>query len=55
MESYRIPLLAVDGGGTKCLVRLLDREGTVLGQGKGGSSNYQGVGGDDYSLTVLRH
>ncbi|WP_289356181.1 BadF/BadG/BcrA/BcrD ATPase family protein [Paenibacillus sp. S-12] len=54
METYRIPLLAVDGGGTKCLVRLLDREGTVLGQGKGGSSNYQGVGGDEV-IRALSH
>ncbi|MEQ7054492.1 BadF/BadG/BcrA/BcrD ATPase family protein [Paenibacillaceae sp. P-4] len=47
MGTYSIPLLAVDGGGTKCLVRLLDSKGTTLGEGKGGSSNYQGVGVDE--------
>lgn len=39
-----IPLLAVDGGGTKCLAVLLDESGTRLGEGRGGSCNYQGIG-----------
>ncbi|WP_409345519.1 N-acetylglucosamine kinase [Paenibacillus sp. MBLB4367] len=41
---YRIPLLAVDGGGTKCLAVFVDSEGNVWGEGKAGSCNYQGVG-----------
>ncbi|OXM85967.1 N-acetylglucosamine kinase [Paenibacillus rigui] len=42
----RIPLLAVDGGGTKSQVVLMDKAGSLLGQGRGGSCNYQGVGRD---------
>ena len=44
MARLHIPLLAVDGGGTKCLAVLMDSRGTLLGQGKAGSCNYQGVG-----------
>lgn len=44
MAVRRIPLLAVDGGGTKCLAVFTDRQGNVLGQGRGGSSNYHGIG-----------
>ncbi|MCP1309551.1 N-acetylglucosamine kinase [Paenibacillus tyrfis] len=46
MGKRSIPLLAIDGGGTKCRVVFMDRQGNVLGQGKGGSSNYQGIGKD---------
>lgn len=46
MDKHTIPLLAIDGGGTKCLVVFADRQGNILGQGKGGSSNYQGIGKD---------
>lgn len=44
MARLHIPLLAVDGGGTKCLAVLMDTKGTLLGQGRAGSCNYQGVG-----------
>ncbi|MDU0206274.1 MULTISPECIES: N-acetylglucosamine kinase [Paenibacillus] len=44
MKKLRVPLLAFDGGGTKSIVVLTDREGNVLGQGKAGPCNYQGVG-----------
>jgi N-acetylglucosamine kinase-like BadF-type ATPase len=39
-----IPLLAVDGGGTKSLAMLLDQDRTVLGQGASGGCNHQTVG-----------
>lgn len=44
MAVRRIPLLAVDGGGTKSLAVLTDRQGQVLGRGHGGPSNYHGSG-----------
>ncbi|GAA4855908.1 N-acetylglucosamine kinase [Paenibacillus vulneris] len=44
MTRLHIPLLAVDGGGTKCLAILMDSEGRLLGQGRAGSCNYQGAG-----------
>ncbi|NKI22324.1 N-acetylglucosamine kinase [Paenibacillus dendritiformis] len=44
MAVRRIPLLAVDGGGTKSLVVFTDRQGQLLGRGQGGPSNYHGSG-----------
>ncbi|WCR27182.1 N-acetylglucosamine kinase [Paenibacillus thiaminolyticus] len=44
MAVRRIPLLAVDGGGTKSLAVFTDRQGQVLGRGQGGPSNYHGSG-----------
>ncbi|MED2254612.1 BadF/BadG/BcrA/BcrD ATPase family protein [Brevibacillus parabrevis] len=44
MAVVRIPLLAVDGGGTKCLAVLVDRAAREVGQGRSGSCNYQGIG-----------
>ncbi|WP_232696804.1 N-acetylglucosamine kinase [Brevibacillus daliensis] len=44
MKQPIIPLLAVDGGGTKCLAILLDEKSLVLGTGKAGSCNYHGNG-----------
>lgn len=44
MTGVRIPLLAVDGGGTKCLAVLVDRTGQEVGAGRSGSCNYQGIG-----------
>jgi N-acetylglucosamine kinase-like BadF-type ATPase len=44
MGKLTIPLLAIDGGGTKCLAVFLDSEGKMLGKGKAGSCNYQGIG-----------
>jgi len=39
-------VLGVDGGGSKTRALVADREGTVLGVGVSGSSNYHGVGLD---------
>ncbi|TGV17854.1 N-acetylglucosamine kinase, partial [Mesorhizobium sp. M00.F.Ca.ET.186.01.1.1] len=36
MAVVRIPLLAVDGGGTKCLAVLVDRAAREVGQGRSG-------------------
>lgn len=44
MIAVRIPLLAVDGGGTKCLAVLMDQSRQVVGTGRSGSCNYQGIG-----------
>ncbi|MCG6197329.1 N-acetylglucosamine kinase, partial [Anoxybacillus sp. LAT_38] len=44
MTAVHIPLLAVDGGGTKCLAVLTDRSKRTLGAGRAGSCNYQGIG-----------
>lgn len=37
-------LLGVDGGGSKTLALVADKDGTLLGRGEAGSSNYQSVG-----------
>lgn len=43
MDTFiRVPLLAVDGGGTKCLAVFADKTGHSLGKGRAGSVNYQG-------------
>jgi N-acetylglucosamine kinase-like BadF-type ATPase len=44
MTQLKIPLLVVDGGGTKCLAIILDREGKELGRSQAGSCNYHGTG-----------
>lgn len=44
MRAVRIPLLAVDGGGTKCLAVFMDQTRKVVGTGRSGSCNYQGIG-----------
>lgn len=44
MNDLTIPLLAVDGGGTKSLAVFTDAKGNIVGQGRAGSCNYQGVG-----------
>ncbi|MEJ8543755.1 N-acetylglucosamine kinase [Brevibacillus borstelensis] len=44
MTVTRIPLLAVDGGGTKCLAVLVDDGQQIVGTGRAGSCNYQGIG-----------
>ncbi|MFF2156281.1 N-acetylglucosamine kinase [Paenibacillus chitinolyticus] len=44
MKERSIPLLAVDGGGTKCLAVFTDRQGKIEGTGRGGSCNYQTTG-----------
>lgn len=44
MTVTRIPLLAVDGGGTKCLAVLVDDSQQIVATGRAGSCNYQGIG-----------
>lgn len=44
MSERKLPLLAVDGGGTKCQAVFADREERIIGQGRSGSCNYQGIG-----------
>jgi N-acetylglucosamine kinase-like BadF-type ATPase len=39
-----VRLLAVDGGGTKCLAMFLGSDRNVLGEGRSGGCNYQTVG-----------
>lgn len=46
MNKDTIELLAVDGGGTKTHAVLVNAEGTILGEGRAGASNYQVVGED---------
>jgi N-acetylglucosamine kinase-like BadF-type ATPase len=53
MGKLQIPLLAIDGGGTKCLVVFMDKMGHMLGQGKAGSCNYQGIGRDATVLELI--
>ncbi|OZB94190.1 N-acetylglucosamine kinase [Paenibacillus sp. XY044] len=54
MNMAKIPLLAVDGGGTKCLAVLADAEGRMLASGRTGSCNYQGVGREAAALELTR-
>ncbi|GIP30288.1 N-acetylmuramic acid/N-acetylglucosamine kinase [Paenibacillus sp. J23TS9] len=54
MNSAAIPLLAVDGGGTKCLAVFADAEGRMLASGRAGSCNYQGVGREAAALELTR-
>ncbi len=44
MRRVHIPLLAVDGGGTKCLAVFADPDKIMRGSGRAGSCNYQGIG-----------
>ncbi|WP_315119576.1 BadF/BadG/BcrA/BcrD ATPase family protein [uncultured Clostridium sp.] len=39
-----LPVLSIDGGGTKCLSALLDYESNIAGVGESGSCNYQSIG-----------
>ncbi|WP_136608759.1 N-acetylglucosamine kinase [Paenibacillus dokdonensis] len=54
MNTVRVPLLAVDGGGTKCLAVFADAEGRMLASGRAGSCNYQGVGLEAAALELTR-
>ncbi|MDR9855714.1 BadF/BadG/BcrA/BcrD ATPase family protein [Paenibacillus sp. VCA1] len=54
MMTARVPLLAVDGGGTKCLAVFADIEGRMLASGKAGSCNYQGTGREAAALELTR-
>jgi N-acetylglucosamine kinase-like BadF-type ATPase len=53
MAAVRIPLLAVDGGGTKCLAVLVDRSRQEVGTGRSGSCNYQGIGEEAASRELI--
>ncbi|UFJ39377.1 N-acetylglucosamine kinase [Brevibacillus humidisoli] len=44
MKRIQVPLLAVDGGGTKCLAAMVATDRRILGTGRAGSCNYQGIG-----------
>lgn len=44
MNKNTIDLLAVDGGGTKTLAVLVDANGTILGEGRAGATNYHVAG-----------
>ncbi|WP_099352532.1 N-acetylglucosamine kinase [Fredinandcohnia onubensis] len=44
MNKNTIELLAVDGGGTKTLAVLVDANGTILGEGRAGATNYHVAG-----------
>src|SRR3954454_15579749 len=46
MNKKTIELLAVDGGGTKTRAVLVSADGTILGEGKAGASNYHVVGAE---------
>ncbi len=54
MNPARVPLLAVDGGGTKCLAVFADAEGRMLASGRAGSCNYQGVGREAAARELTR-
>jgi len=49
MEKY---VLGVDGGGTKTEVILVNRTGTIIARTRGGSTNYQAVGGERLKLEL---
>lgn len=53
MAVVRIPLLAVDGGGTKCLAVLVDQSRQEVGVGRSGSCNYQGIGEEAASRELI--
>ncbi|MVP00524.1 N-acetylglucosamine kinase [Paenibacillus lutrae] len=54
MTGPAIPLLAVDGGGTKCLAVFTDEEGTVIGTGRSGSVNYQTTSAESAAKELVR-
>ena len=49
-----IPLLAIDGGGTKTIVAITDDKGQILSMSKGGASNYQVVGEENAAKTLIQ-
>ncbi|MCJ8014126.1 N-acetylglucosamine kinase [Paenibacillus sp. KQZ6P-2] len=54
MMTARVPLLAVDGGGTKCLAVFADTTGQMLATGRAGSCNYQGTSREAAALELTR-
>lgn len=53
MNKNTIELLAVDGGGTKTKAVLVHADGTILGEGKAGASNYQVVGAEAAEAALI--
>jgi N-acetylglucosamine kinase-like BadF-type ATPase len=54
-ESYEMKLVVgVDGGGTKTLAAACTLEGQVVGVGRGGGSNWEGMGADRAAGTITR-
>ncbi|MDR7075875.1 N-acetylglucosamine kinase-like BadF-type ATPase [Neobacillus niacini] len=53
MNKNTIELLAVDGGGTKTRAVLVEADGTILGEGKAGASNYHVVGAEGAKKTLV--
>jgi N-acetylglucosamine kinase-like BadF-type ATPase len=54
MGGARIPLLAVDGGGTKCLAVFAEEDARIVGMGRAGSCNYQGIGEEAASRELAK-
>ncbi len=50
MDKY---VIGVDGGGTKTEAILVDRSGTIIAKIRGGSTNYQALGGDRLKKELL--
>ena len=46
MSAAQVPLLAVDGGGSKCLAVLVNEDRQIVGTGRSGSCSYQGIGAE---------
>jgi len=49
-----VPLLAIDGGGTKTIAIITDETGTILGTGQSGTSNYH-VTGKENTIKTLQN
>jgi N-acetylglucosamine kinase-like BadF-type ATPase len=54
MKRVQIPLLAVDGGGTKCLAVFADQDQSIRGTGRAGSCNYQGIGVESAARELVK-
>jgi N-acetylglucosamine kinase-like BadF-type ATPase len=54
MKRIHIPLLAVDGGGTKCLAVFADTDKSIRGTGRAGSCNYQGIGVESAARELIK-
>ena len=50
MNQY---VVGVDGGGTKTELVLIDRSGNIIGRERGGTSNYQVIGGEKLKAELL--
>lgn len=54
MAGRVFPLLALDGGGTKCHAVVADAKGAWLGEGRAGSGNYQSAGKEAAAREITR-